>query len=73
MSMDASIQTQNEPFEHIDDFVKGLIEYAIGPDSPDPEVGKIIAKHLLPRDKHPNAVQRAEEELVELIKREEGI
>ena len=60
-------------FKSTEEFAEELIEYATGPESPNPAVGEIIAKHILPMHVHPDAVKRADQELLELVKREEGM
>lgn len=72
MTMETSVPTQKKPFESIEDFASGLIEFVTGSESPDPEVGKIVAKHILPINKHPDAVKRAQKELIDLVEGKEG-
>ena len=63
---------KKKPFKPLEEFIEDLIEEITGPDSPDPEVGKIFAKHILPLNAHPDAAQRVNQDVIELIKRERG-
>ena len=72
MSMNINSSAFNKEFEPLDDFVERISKEIVGPKSPDPEIGKIFAKHILPRTKHPKAVENGYNELVKLLLSREG-
>ena len=73
MTTNSENSAVKKEFKSTEEFAEELIEYATGPESPNPVVGKIFAKHILPMHIHPDAVKHAEQELVEIIEKEEGM
>ena len=72
MSINAKESSANKKFEPLDDFVERISKEISGPESPDPALGEIVARHLLPRNKRPDAIDVARKEFAELIKNGQG-